>query len=433
MKSILSTFFVLMTVLSRGQPNKSIVNSKYLNEYSFSKRQSEHFINLNYPFEHTNQNILKSNKKVYLTVDGTGFLFEFDSAYNKFNRIDSTRVFGYNYEAFVFSYNNEIYSLGGEGIWRQNGQLRKFNTRDREWDIVPLNKEIPVFSNYNEGLIWYDEAHGKIYSGFHKNFNAGLKESQNYKETTYDVMVLDLKSYDWVRLGELSSNNIKLTADINNIVCIPEGLITINNGEVYLWDFLKNKLLVNTNPKITYQTICRGTDTARLSYKEGKIYKTTINKIDSIQINLNDFVITNNIYSIYSNYIILIFTLLIILTLYIVYKIGDRKLYKYKINRNLIDYLDSEELEFIRLIFSNTTNGIKTTIDEINSFLIIESRNIETQKAQRHKIITSINKKYQLIYHLDLIGSARSEIDKRVFEYYINESEINIIKNLLKS
>jgi hypothetical protein len=50
-----------------------------------------------------------------------------------------------------------LYSYGGYGFWRLNGQLRSYNFTDKEWDIVPVNDEI--ISNGNN---WVSKKEGKM-------------------------------------------------------------------------------------------------------------------------------------------------------------------------------------------------------------------------------------------------------------------------------
>ena len=86
------------------------------------------------------QNLIKQGKDIYIFINGSGRLYKAIFGVNglKFIRLDSTINFGYNIGSFGFSYNNRIYSLGGYGYWRMNGQLRVFNEKAKQWDIVKL-------------------------------------------------------------------------------------------------------------------------------------------------------------------------------------------------------------------------------------------------------------------------------------------------------
>lgn len=55
-----------------------------------------------------------------------------------FKRIDDNlKNLNYNFEAYLFTHQKEIYNIGGYGFWRSSGTLRKYNPKDYEWDAVP--------------------------------------------------------------------------------------------------------------------------------------------------------------------------------------------------------------------------------------------------------------------------------------------------------
>lgn len=75
---------------------------------------------------HTHE-ILKNKTGLYVLIDQTGRIYK---AVNEsktsltFTRVDSTYYWGYNGGAIEFSYNDTLFSFGGFGFWRTNGQLR---------------------------------------------------------------------------------------------------------------------------------------------------------------------------------------------------------------------------------------------------------------------------------------------------------------------
>jgi hypothetical protein len=74
-------------------------------------------------------------------------------------------------------------------------------------------------------------------------------------------------------------------------------------------------------------------------------------------------------------------------------------------------------------------------IHQMNHVLGIKDKNIGLQKKVRSDVINSINDKYQFITQADilLISSVRKVDDKRFFEYFITESEVNNIQRIIKS
>jgi hypothetical protein len=74
-------------------------------------------------------------------------------------------------------------------------------------------------------------------------------------------------------------------------------------------------------------------------------------------------------------------------------------------------------------------------IHQMNHVLGIKDKNIGLQKKVRSDVINSINDKYQFITqgNILLISSVRKIDDKRFFEYFITESEINNIQKIIKA
>jgi hypothetical protein len=94
--------------------------------------------------------LIKNKSGLFVLIDGTGQLYKANSINQKeitFNRIDSTRFMGYNFESISFSYNQTIYSFGGYGIWNRSGQLTHF-TPLAEWSIDKINKTYKTLNRF---------------------------------------------------------------------------------------------------------------------------------------------------------------------------------------------------------------------------------------------------------------------------------------------
>ena len=82
----------------------------------------------------------------------------------------------------------------------------------------------------------------------------------------------------------------------------------------------------------------------------------------------------------------------------------------------------------IALIEKNSMLDKKTTIEEINQCLGLQNRSIAIQKAQRHKNISSINKKFAEIHKKQLIINEKLPMDKRSLLYFIDSENLDILK-----
>lgn len=412
----------------------------------FSKKLFPEFVNAPAPFNHHIQHLLITNKNIYCFIDGTGVLFQYVDSISKFKRIDSTFFWGYNLGSFAFSYKDGIYNLGGAGLWRSNGHLRKFNFNDHEWDIIPLNKELPIISGEKEGIIYFDPIEGIVFTAYSTYINDGINADQKHENKVhYDVMLLNLNTKKWQRLGNLSNKLIKKgLINEQNIAITPLGLLTSNSSCLSLWNFKENKHFELTNSNPIYQYLKRGIDTTLVYYKHNQLYLLKNNKLDSIKINFDDFRLTGKIYNNslidiiknYSFYIAILGMLAIMILLFLFFKLIKNRIEK-DLQKKITDKINSKEAEFIifkqqellllELLILNYKKGVKTTIDEINKTLGLNSRSIETQKSQRHKLITSINETYKNKIGRKLIISDKLDFDRRSNVYFISNEEMDVL------
>jgi len=428
---------VIKSVIGSSQPIHIIgkpLNSKY--------------VTLSRPYNNHIQNLLKLDNGIYVYIDGTGMLYKLSDTFkSQFTRIDSTKFWGYNLGTFTFTYKSDIYNLGGIGIWRSNGHLRKYNFLAHEWDIVPLNLELPLVFSYSEGMISYDEANGRIYCGYYYSMNDGIKSEIKDGKYEYKVMQLDLKTKVWSYLGELNSDLIEGIRKEVNVAITPMGLLTAGNSKISLWDFKENKHYELNDNKEYYQTIRRGIDSTLIYNKDQNLIISRGSNLDSFKLGLSDFSQKGPIYSpsistIIKPYLNAIYLLIFALFIAIGYLLLKR--YKCLVISNYEEKLKAEkkgsergvllfkdqELLLLNLLIANSKKGIKTTIEEINHVLGLDSRSIEIQKSQRHKVITSINETYNAKTDRKLIQSDKLDIDRRSYVYFIAEEEIKTLLNV---
>ena len=286
--SVLILLLCFITSFTQNYPiNKTI---EYISEsnqpiHIFGNKNTSRYLSLNKPIDKNIQSIIKCDSSIFCFVDGTGIIFKYSKPQGLFSRIDSTIFSGYNNGAFCFCYKSNIYNLGGSGIWKSNGQLRKYNFLAHEWDIVPLNEEIPIVSGQRQGMVYYDQLNGIIYSGYSLHYNDGKKTQA--EEYTYKVMSLDLQSTEWSNLGGLNQNLIQDITKESNLAITPFGLLTINNNSINLWDFKNNKHFQLNEDKSIFQSIKRAMDTTVVFYKNNHLFlSSSKNSLDSIKLTI---------------------------------------------------------------------------------------------------------------------------------------------------
>lgn len=398
------------------------------------------------------QNLIKSGNEVYVFINGSGRLYKASNAENgniDFTRIDSTSNFGYNIGSFGFSYENRIYNLGGYGYWRMNGQLRVFNEKAKQWDIVKLNKEVAILTGKTEGMIWYDVADKKIYTAYYLIKNEALK-TQELDETqfVYDVMVLDLKKNEWTKLGALNSFLKEKLQIFKPLTMSPWGQMITIGDKISLLDFKNNQILSLDVRKEQYQSLSRAGWESSFYFKDSTLFYGNNNSLDSVDMHYSDFIPTNELLYTEMNanslvkqpisylYVTIPLTLVGISVLVFKKKTNAKAsapenihALREEINSSSTIF-DEMEIQLLQLLIQNTASGKPTSTEEQNKVLGLVKKSPEIQKKQRSDIIIDINRKYAFFSKskTPIIQKERTEFDRRAYQYFIDHERLEEIR-----
>ncbi len=257
--------------------------------------KTDQFINQEGHIDGYGQFLLRNKTGSYIIVDGTGRIYKASSKSNDtvyYKRIDSTHFYGYNGGAINFTYNDTIFSFGGGGYWRVNGQLRYYSEKYHEWDILPVNEEVPA----TNALYYYDTLNSEIYYLQIPIINYAT----NISTEGYHIYKLNLKSRTNEKLGTINSRFINLfpTKFAYNFIQIPSlkaVLVNFDGTNQYLFDFINNKAYRLTSPAI--QKAFFGNSKGVYSINSFEInhwlYYTKSNdpnmQLDSVKITMDDF------------------------------------------------------------------------------------------------------------------------------------------------
>lgn len=445
------------------------------------------------------QYLIKTSKGLFVFVNGSGRLYQLinNNSLLESRRIDSTVFFGYSLGSFPFVYHDTIYSLGGYGIWRINGQLRIYVEKAKQWDIVALNEEIPVLIDLRNTMLWYDIEKGKIYIGWSMQRNQAIKSSSlNETNFVYDVSVLELSTKNWQKLGTLSNYLKEKAALIGNITSSPWGQLVGFGNKLMVIDYTNNRLLyLKPARNEAISTLLFADPDTRLYYfRDSTLYfgNTAKNRLDSIQLHINDFLISDEvIYTPFKTSAEIILTLnnywiysvsgCMVLTAIGLLMWKKRKSFARKdipingklksadekeinnsnsiktnvqqkelhINNELKNgstkatngsnfiktIFEEKELLLLTAIYLNSSQGRTTSIEELNKILGVMQKNIEIQKRQRSDTIISINKKYSLLIGKQetIIERKKTDFDKRSFHYFIEHMKIEEVMRILEN
>ena len=438
-----SLLFIFVIFLSSSNIFGQFINLK--SSYNVARNP---FLSLDNTILASNaQEIVKNGSNLYLVISQTGMFYQMDSVMEdsvRFNRVDRTINLNYNIGALNFFYKDQFYSYGGYGFWKVNGYLRKFNVVDKEWDINPLNKEI-----VSGGFEWFSPKEGRLYVPFQKIINAGLNTPDAKTGIIQtDAHYLDLNKNQWINVGKISTDFLKLVKkeDKNIQVVFDKGLIFMISDQAYFFDFVKNKIYKSKNSNLD-QYLLRRQFGANLFCHKDVFYSYNIELQNSStwKFDLNDFVeLDYPIWTIdYTMYYIVFGAVVVLVMAMLSYFLLKRKI-KTRLQNAQLKMLKTDsiqqafagvELTLIELLLEENRKGNKVEIHQMNHVLGIKDKNIGLQKKVRSDVINSINDKYQFITqgNILLISSVRKIDDKRFFEYFITDSEINNIQKIIKA
>lgn len=397
-------------------------------------------------FAPNGQELIKHHGKIYIFLSQTGFIFQMSEPKGDsvvFRKIDNTININYNIDCTNFIYKDQIYNYGGYGFWNKTSHLRKYNMVDQEWDIIPTNIEV-----FTADYEWFSPTEGRLYVPFQKIEKKGLKDPLYSKGVfDYTSYYLDIKTADWIKIGKLTNELIKLLSQKNNYVnyAYENGRVFLVNDEVYLFDFVHNKIYKSKRADLNQFFIRNSHDMTMFFYK-GKFYKyqSGLLTFKTWDLNISDFQELN--FPIwgndYSNLMIVLGLLLLVLVVSLFAWLLNRSVRK-KIEKAQMKALKTKsmnqafteiEMSLIQLLLHAHGTKRNVEINDINHVLGIKDKNIGLQKKVRSDIINAINDKYLFITQgeVNLIGSIRKEDDKRFFEYFIAPTEVKTIQKMIE-
>ncbi len=397
-------------------------------------------------FAPNQQQLIKNNGKMYIFLAQTGFIFQMSEPKGdsvEFSKIDNTININYNIGCTNFIYKDEIYNYGGYGFWNKFAHVRKFNKIDTEWDIQPTNIEV-----FSADYDWFSPTEGRLYVPFQKIENKGLKDPKFTNGVfEYTSHYLDLNTADWIKIGKVTPELIKLINEKTTYVSYPfeNGRIFLINDEAHLFDYVNNKIYKSKKADLN-QFFIRGALDMTVFFYKGKFYKyqAGLKTYKTWDLSINDFELLN--FSIWGNdYMTLIFVLAICLVIMLI--IFFIRLFKQSIKKKIenaqlkvlktktVNQAFTEtEISLIQLLIKANSAKQNVEIAEINRVLGIKDKNVGLQKKVRSDVINAINDKYIFITQGEnnLIASVRKEDDKRFYEYFVVPTEVKAAQKLIE-
>jgi hypothetical protein len=417
-------------------------------------------------FETDGQNLLKTPEGLFLVPEGTGRIYKWSGTAEsgEWVRIDSTFFTGYNYGALVFNLGDEILSFGGQGFWNTNGNLRYYNKKSKEWNVVYLNQSYPWFRRnpFMQSVFQIDSSAKQLFV-----MSSGAQHDQAIKNTSNlrsdgTIMMLDIESGNWQKVGKAD------TTDYFVLAQTPWGMYVNNHTIVDLKT--NKKYLFSEDLKKNWEThVIRSTGNHELDIVfaiDSTIYFGDYGeRLDSITISQKDLILCQDSFFTPEEqgnsgkrfmWIAAIAMMIVspFMAHFVIRKKGSNRsvsnpvtisqqipidikpvetpVYRSTIQANM---LDDQEILLMRYILEQSGKSELTSIDQINQLLGLNNRSGEVQKRTRSILISGINEKLQIIVGSmePIIEKKRSEFDKRSYEYFILPKYFSFVKEILNN
>lgn len=437
-----SVFYVkqspFMVDLIKKETNYSAIFSGNIRLYGFVEQGNE--------FIYDGEFIQVPSVGFFFHVYNTGRLYKLvpnslsDTAL-VFKRIDATINFYYNIGSFLFSYKNQIYDFGGYGFWKNNGLIRRFNFKDKEWDVVELEKEIFPPNYVSDGHVtWIDSTHRFLFVPFQEIRNDGVAMLKEDDDISYDSHRLDLATLKWEYLGQMDNKVHQVMKFASHIFQSNKGLLLVYINRIYWVDYMNNTIKVTFDPTIG-QTLLRVQPFMLRYWNNDYVYwSNPVNGLyDSVRIDLSKFSDSGQVVwkkKIQWKDVLLFVLIAFALLLFFITQVRNyrkKQIGATELSTTLEAPFSGTETALLDLLLNRREQGKTVTIPEINYVLGLKDKNHGMQKKVRSEIINRINEKYTLISKGKdtLIQNIRSESDKRFFEYLLNPDLVAELRKLM--
>ena len=361
----------------------------------------------------------KSSKGIYFLYPGGGIVYKYLDG--SIVRIDDSFAHRNQFSGFFFSYNQELYLLGGYGYWATKSYLTKFNFQSGSWDRIETYGSPPKHG-INQGSFIKDGNSVFAFDFFSKK-NAGAVNEKNRS-----LFELNLSTMNWNKKGMLLEFSEKGIEEKIMAAKIPkgDGLIVKYQSDDFFKIFTPRNNLVSTYkledkiPKFGNNAISIGSTVVFGSNSADNTTKKIVT-IDLGKLSVDkkqQMVMDQN--QMFKRYLVFVFIFLVLLTV---------SLFTYFKNYVTIFYVSNNAIR-------NEKGTLLLTKDEISVLnILINKKETEnsvllnlfddkTKSAEsiikiKNKIIKDFNFKFFSFFGKELILKKVSKRDSRQVVYSI--------------
>lgn len=391
------------------------------------------------------QHLVKWGGRTYILVERTGRVYRLDTLGSDSltaTRIDSTHFYGYNGRAIPIVFRDTLFSFGGEGFWHRNGQLRYYTVTGHEWEVLPLDQEVPG----TDMVYHFDPVSGTLYH-LQMPYTDAVTAT-NYKD--YRVCKVDFMARTSSVLGSLhdSLSSLFRMSPASYMVNLPEmhgTLYGFNQQNIFFLDFGANKVYRMANADIAnlFFGNSDGHHPLNLYYSHGLVHYTTardpefqehvfrLTRQDLTPVTFPVYMKQKNVSM--TSWILALLVIAFLLISWFSWRWLRRKrdvnLPETGVESNMVSEhvttfeYTSVEQALVDMLENAARVKRTVTAAEVNNILGLARKSLEVQKKGRTEAINRINHKFrqQSGVDQDLIIRVRSEEDRRYYLYLINQ------------
>ena len=358
------------------------------------------------------------DNKIYLINGSGGYVFEFDRKGIK--RIDNSSNLRAYYASKVFSYNNEIYQLGGYGFWQYKSQLLKFDFDIKQWvlerHLIDDNLGFidPLVQVKQDKLfIICDELADNFYGTRLKNEHIYIYDFLSKKT--------EKKSFDYNSFSAYFKENRFFLMKHSNSTGNLSVINYLNNFQVGVFDFFSNKMSVET----IYDAIDPESGFVK---KDSVLYCLTLYKLNNEKIFLAktkviDVQYQEKVFKSYYPYYLL--ALMVFPALFYYFRKEKRFLLEGKeLKKGRVSIrLDYDESYFLKTLAAEYQVENQTLISYFNR----DNKSYDLNVKRKNKMISNLASKISTTFKTELFSKEPSSKDKRQ-SVYLLKKKLKLVK-----
>lgn len=419
------------------------------------------------PITNSKLSLLKNKKDIFIQPLGTGKLYQVKKEATgryQLRRIDSTYFNGANFNAINFFMNDTLFQYGGDGYWHIRGFVTYFSHKTHEWELYNANRLVVAFEDNNNNLAYQiDHEHRILYiSNAFSQSNFPVSLNVNSIDSVYKFST---QTHEWTTLGP-TNPQLKTIIETKGMLHYQTNNYSIiqNKLELFWVNFENNtfgKFKDKKNEEFKETWLSTYTNNTKYNgvqfFLGNKLYLIKINgenkfSYNTFEVNTEAFdfssqapiyLPTNKLLLFLNNHIIdiLLYIILIAIASILFYWL-KRKKKKNTLNKEVSDILNNHffesltviEKELIEVLYEHHLKGALISTKLINKIIGVQNKDIMTQNKNRSDYFLKINQKFKFATHkeLPLIIKTRDQLDKRQFNYGLQEAYISELVLLIK-